>query len=48
MKLLLRATILAVIVFATFAAFSSGSNQAFGTVGPRPAPMPCAPGSACL
>jgi hypothetical protein len=44
MKALLRATLLVLIAFAIFSAFSGSANEAFGQVGPRPAPQaPCMP-----
>ncbi len=42
MKALLRSSIVALVVFAGFAAFSSDVHQIYGTVG-RPAPAPCSP-----
>jgi hypothetical protein len=43
MKLLLRTSLMILIVFAIFAAFSGTSNQAFGSIGQRPGPAPCMP-----
>ncbi len=40
MKLLLRASLMVLIVFAIFAAFSGTSNQAFGSIGQRPWAFP--------
>jgi hypothetical protein len=42
MKALLRSSLIALLVFAGYAAFSSDAHQVAGAVG-RPAPAPCLP-----
>ena len=48
MKALLRATIVALLVFAGYVVFSASAPVVYGNVGPRPAcPIPNGPGGTC-
>ena len=46
MKTLLRTSILSLLVFAGYSAFSTPVDQSHGAVGPE-MPRPCSPGAFC-